>query len=112
MLGSFEPASKTPDLTPPGFTTMLREAGALPRGAVTSLEVTRRLETPVSHLCFATVTYSREAPRLPNCVLVKWPVEGTAAPDRGLPEVTFYKELAPSLSSPPIARCVAAAPTS
>jgi aminoglycoside phosphotransferase (APT) family kinase protein len=112
MPGSFEPPSKALDLTPPGFTAMLREAGALPRGAVTSLEVTQRLQTPVSHLCFATVTYSREAPQLPTCVLVKWPAEGSAAPDRGLPEVTFYKELAPSLSSPPIARCVAAAPMS
>lgn len=112
MPGSFEPAPETPHLTPPGFTAMLREAGALPQGAVTSLEISQRLQTTVSQLCFATVTYSQQVRELPNKVLVKWPLEGTAAPDRGRPELTFYKELAPALGSPPIARCVAAAPAS
>ena len=112
MLESFERAAETPDMTPPAFTEMLRAAGALPQGAVISLEITQRLQTTVSRLCFATVRYSRQAPPLPNRVLVKWPLDVSAAPDRGLPEVTFYEELAPALSSPPIVRCVAAAPSS
>ena len=112
MSRSSPSASEVPDLTPPGFTAMLRDAGALPRGAVTSFAITRRLRTTVSNLCFATITYSQDAPPLPNRVLVKWPLEGTVAPDRGLPERTFYNELAPSLSSPPLVRCVATAPLS
>ena len=91
---------------------MLREAGALSRGAVTSVEVKQRLDTIVSHLCFATVTYSDQAPPLPNDVLVKWPLVGGAAADKGLSEPTFYKQLGPALGSPPIARCVATAPAS
>ena len=91
---------------------MLREAGALSQASVTGVEVTQRLQTTVSNLCFATVTYSPQAPQLPNNVLVKWPLEGTPAPDKGLPEIAFYRELAPALSSPPIVRCVAVAPSS
>jgi hypothetical protein len=91
---------------------MLREAGALPQGTVTGFEITHRLQTTVSNLCFATVTCSADASPLPRNVLVKWPLEGTAAPDNGLPELTFYRELAPVLSSPPIVRRVAAAPSS
>src|SRR5690349_3238537 len=91
------------------FTAMLRDAGALPRGAVTSLEITKRVRTEVSHLCFATATYSDDAPQLPRNVMVKWPVEGGPAPEGGLPELTFYRKLAPALASPPIVRCVATA---
>ena len=91
---------------------MLREAGALPRGAITAVEVTRRLETSVSHLCFATVSYSRQAPPLPNELLVKWPLAGGAAADKGLSEPTFYDQLAPALASPPIVSCLATAPAS
>jgi aminoglycoside phosphotransferase (APT) family kinase protein len=40
---------------------------------------------------------------------MKWPVEQSPAPERGIPEVVFYRELAPSLSSPPIVRCLATA---
>jgi len=90
---------------------MLREAGALSQGAVTSLEITQRLQTTVSNLCFATLTYGPGAPRLPDNVVVKWPLESTAAPDKGVPELAFYRELAPDLSSPPIVRCVAVAPS-
>ena len=107
--GSVEPTS-APQLTAAGLTEMLREAGALPEGAVTSLEIARRLDTTISSLYFASVTYSEPAPPLPDRILVKWPLEGSAAPDAGLPEITFYNELAPSLSSPPMVRCVATAP--
>jgi len=91
---------------------MLREAGALPRGAVTRFEIRKQIQTTVSYLCFAQATYNREAPKLPGNVVVKWPIKGSAAPDRGLPELTFYKQLAPALTSPPIAHCVATAPAS
>jgi hypothetical protein len=104
--------TQTPNVTDRGLTAMLREAGALSNGLVTSVEVTHRLQTTVSNLCFATVTYTPHAPALPRNVVVKWPLEATPAPDNGLPEVAFYRELAPGLSSPPIVRCVAVAPTS
>jgi len=91
---------------------MLREAGALSQGAVTSLDITHRLQTTVSNLAFATVSYSQHAPQLPTSVMVKWPLESTPAPDKGLPELKFYRELAPDLGSPPIVHCVAAAPSS
>lgn len=104
-----EETRDAPDLTPAGFTRMLQEAGALPQGAVTSAAITQRQRTAVSNLCFARLTYSRQATKLPESVLVKWPLETTAGPDS---ELTFYTELAPSLGSPPIARCLAAAPLS
>ena len=84
-------------MTRRGLTAMLREAGALSQASVTGVEVTRRLQTTVSNLCFATVTYSPQAPQLPSKLLVKWPLEATAAPDKGLPELTFYRQLAPAL---------------
>ena len=90
---------------------MLRGAGTLSRGAVTSLEVTHRLQTTVSNLCFATVTYSPQVSTLPESIVVKWPLENTPAPDQGLPELAFYRDLAPALTSPPVARCVAVAPS-
>jgi hypothetical protein len=105
-------ASHSPNLTPTGLTTMLREAGALTQGTVTSVDITQRLNTTVSSLWFATITYGPNASRLPSHVVVKWPLERTPAPDRGLPELEFYTKLSPALRSPPIVRCVAAAPDS
>ena len=102
MPGFGKSATPMPDVTPRGVTTMLRDAGALSEGTVTGVEVTRRLQTTVSNLCFATITYSPQAPRLPNNLLVKWPLEATAAPGNGLPELQFYRELAPALGCPPI----------
>jgi hypothetical protein len=91
---------------------MLREGGRLARGAVTGVEVRRRLQTTVSHLCFARLTYDDEASGLPNDVLMKWPLAGGAAADQGLSEPAFYKQIAPDLGSPPIVRCIASAPPS
>ena len=108
----FEPESEAPQLTAPGFTALLRDAGALPAGTVTRMTITRRLRTTVSQLCFARVAYSPDAPPLPTRLLVKWPLADSPAPGKGLPEVQFYRELAPGSSSPPIVRCVAAAPAS
>jgi hypothetical protein len=51
-------------------------------------------------------------PKLPDRLVLKWPVEHSPAPEGGCPEITFYRELAPALSAPPLVRCLATAPSS
>lgn len=93
-----------------GLTNALRAAGTLQNGDVVSVEITDQRQTSVSHLRFLSVEFSAEAtPRLPNRLLLKWPQDQSAAPDRGGAETIFYRELAPALTSPPIARCLATA---
>jgi hypothetical protein len=89
---------------------MLRDAGALARGSVVAVRVSKRLTTTVSQLCFATLRYSARATPLPARVLIKSPLASMAT--AGETERTFYAQLAPHLPSPPIARCLATAPES
>ena len=107
----------TPDYlptTPAELSAALYSSGALEEGEILSVETTWRIETTVSHLWFLEVEYSpRSCPELPGRLVVKWPAEESPAPEQGFPEVFFYRELAPTLPSPPIVRCLAtASPTS
>jgi hypothetical protein len=98
-------------LTAEHLSVVLRDYGSLRKGVVTKALVAKRVQTTVSHLWFLIVNYSSDAtPGLPNRLVVKWPVVGSAAPEQGTAEPTFYRDLAPHLSSPPIVRCLAAAP--
>ncbi|HKR21858.1 MAG TPA: aminoglycoside phosphotransferase family protein [Pyrinomonadaceae bacterium] len=66
----------------------------------------------ISNLWFFEVVYTAgSSPKLPTRLLLKWPLEHSPAPERGEPELVFYRELAPALSSPPMVRCLATAPT-
>jgi aminoglycoside phosphotransferase (APT) family kinase protein len=104
-------SSDSPPTTPAGLTAALYEAGTLRHGAVVSVAISKRLETMISHLWFLDVDYSTDSsPKLPNCLLLKWALKESAAPEQGDPEVVFYRELAPSLPSPPVVRCLATAP--
>ena len=89
------------------LTEALDASGALQHGEVTSVEVTRQVQTTISHLWFLQVTYTTGATNLPTQLLVKWPLERSPAPDHA--ECLFYRELAASFSSPPIVRCLATA---
>jgi hypothetical protein len=90
------------------LTDALRAAGTLRQGDVVSIEITDQRQTSVSHLQFLAVEFSADAaPALPNRFLLKWPQDLSPTPDRA--ETTFYRELAPELTSPPIARCLATA---
>lgn len=101
----------SPPTTPAALTAALCEAGTLQRGKIVSVAITKRLETMISHLWFLEIVYSADSsPRLPDRLLLKWALKESAAPEHGDPEVVFYRELAPSLPSPPIVRCLAAAP--
>jgi thiamine kinase-like enzyme len=92
------------------LTEVLRDAGRLNEGSVVTCEITERLQTGVSHLWFLDVSYdSHSPPDLPNHVVLKWPVENSAAPQNGASETTFYRDLAPGMASPPIVRCLATA---
>ena len=99
-----------------GLTEMLRGAGALPGGSVDQVEIDLKIETSVSNLCFLTVRYSADAPALPAHLVVKWSPDGAKSnPADSLNpaitrEISFYANLAPSLPSPPVVRCVAFAP--
>jgi hypothetical protein len=92
------------------LTSALRTAGTLRDGDVVSVEITGQRQTSVSHLRFLSVEFSPgTTPELPKRFLLKWPQDQSPAPDRGGAETTFYRELAPGLSSPPIAGCLATA---
>lgn len=105
------PAPDSPPATPLELSSALYAAGTLTHGAIISATITERLQTQVSNLWFIEVDYAAgSSPELPNRLVLKWPVEQSPAPERGLPELVFYRELAPALPSPPIVRCLATAP--
>jgi len=108
-----DPSPDSLPTTPAALTAALHDAGTLRRGAIVTVEITKRLETMISHLWFLEVAYSADSsPKLPYRLLLKWALKESVAPERGDPEVVFYRELAPSLPSPPIVRCLATAPIS
>jgi hypothetical protein len=105
------PTPHSAPTTPHGLTSALRTAGTLRHGEVASVEVTEQIQTTVSSLHFLKVSYSAGAtPSLPERLLLKWPLERSADAERVGEESVFYREIAPTLPSPPIVRCLATAP--
>lgn len=96
--------------TPVELSSAFYAAGTLREGEILKVEITERIETPVSHLWFMEVGYTAgSSPELPNRLVLKWPIAQSPAPERGEPEVSFYRELAPALPSPPMVQCLATA---
>ena len=108
------PASESAPTTPKQLSSALYSTGTLRHGAILKVEIHKRIETPVSNLWFIEVEYAPgSSPQLPNRLVVKWPAVESPAPEQGVPEVVFYRELAPMCLSPLIVRCLAtASPTS
>lgn len=105
------PTKYSPPTTPGELTSALCAAGSLREGTILTVKITEQLDTTVSHLWFLEVDFSANStPKLPNRLVLKWPVEHSPAPERGDPERVFYQELAPALPSPPMVRCLATAP--
>ena len=101
----------SPPTTPSELTSALTAAGTLRQGAILSVEINRKFQSTISNLWFLEVEYAAgSSPELPNRLVLKWPVEQSPAPERGEPEIVFYRELAPALSSPPMVQCLATAP--
>ena len=91
--------------------TTLSELTSALNAEVISVEITKRIQTPISNLWFLEVGYGAGfSPELQNRLLLKWPIEQSPAPERGEPELVFYRELAPALPSPPMVQCLATAP--
>ena len=100
----------SPPTKPDELTSALYAAGTLREGAVLKVAITTRIKTTISNLWFLEVDYAEgSSPRLPNRLLLKWTVEQSPAPERGEPELVFYRELAPELPSPPMVQCLATA---
>ncbi len=105
------PTPDSPPTTPAELSYALTAAGSLRQGAIVRISITERINTGISNLWFLEVEYSTDSsPKLPDRLVLKWPVEQSPAPERGGPELMFYRELAPSLSSPPMVHCLATAP--
>jgi aminoglycoside phosphotransferase (APT) family kinase protein len=104
----------TPDslpTTPFELSSVLHGANALQQGEVLSVAITEQIQAMVSNLWFLEVDYAAgSSPKLPNRLLLKWPLDDSPAPERGAAEVVFYRELAPALPSPPMVHCLATAP--
>jgi Ecdysteroid kinase-like family len=76
------------------------------RREVTELHLELEHRTPISTLHFITLTYTSDAPPdLPRHIAVKSPLVQVSGDG---PEVVFYRDVAPNLATPPIARCLAA----
>ena len=85
---------------------LLRHSGTLPSGEITEVHLDLEHKAPISTLHFLTVTYSSDAPSdLPRHIVVKSPLIQVSGEG---PEVQFYRDVAPLLAKPPIARCLAA----
>ena len=98
--------------TPVELTSALHEAGTLQTGAIIRVDITERIQTPISHIWLLEVEYApNSSPELPNRFFLKWPIKQSPAPERGEPELVFYRELAAALPSPPVVRCLATAPS-
>lgn len=105
------PTPDSPPTTPSELTSAFYDSGTLQHGTIVNVTITKRIETMISNLWFLEVVYSSDSsPTLPDRLLLKWALKESAAPERGDPEVVFYRELAPSLPSPPVVRCLATAP--
>ena len=105
------PTPHSAPTTPYELTSVLHAAGTLERGDVTSVEITEQTQTTVSSLQFLKASFSAgSTPSLPERLLLKWPLERSADPERVGAESTFYREVAPTLPAPPIVRCLATAP--
>ena len=84
----------------------LHRSGTLPHGAVAEVHLELEFESPISKLFFLTATYSADAPPdLPRRLVVKTPHPSTFGD--GNSEVKFYRQIAPILGTPPLARCLA-----
>ena len=110
----------------------MADALGLPRGDVASVRVTSTPSTGHSWLTFFEVTYRGAAatslparlvskhkapPQVPPQALLQVPPQPTpASPQRArvapMREVTFYRQFAAGLPSPPVVRCLAARETS
>ena len=99
-------------ITPAELSSVLSAAGTLQEGAVIKVEITERIQTPISNLWFFEVNYSKGSlPELPNHLVLKWALNNSPAPERGEPEIIFYRELASAFPSPPMVHCLATAPS-
>jgi len=97
--------------TPAELSAAFYASGTLREGAIVKATITKRIQLPISHLWFVEVEYAAgSSPEPPNRILLKWPVQVQRHQNVGGPELVFYRELAPELSSPPIVRCLATAP--
>lgn len=90
------------------LTRWLRSFGTLSAGAVTSVRIELEFETTISRLVFLSVSYSRDAsPDLPVRLVVKSSLFPPAVGDGRTAEAQFYRQLAPSVATPPLIRCFA-----
>lgn len=75
------------------------------RADITGVHVDLEYKTHISNLYFLTVTYTSDAPSdLPRRIVVKSPLVQASGDG---PEVQFYRDVAPILSTPPVVRCLA-----
>src|SRR5438034_8644723 len=87
----------------------LRRSGTLPCGEITDVRIELEFKTTISKLVFLTATYSDDAPaNLPRRVVVKSPLVQGTREDYSHGDLQVYSLLAPSLRTPPLARCLAA----
>ena len=106
------PDPDSPPTTPLELSSAFYNSGTLRQGAIVNVAITERVQTPISNLWFFEVVYAADSsPKLPNRLVLKWALEESPAPERGDPEVVFYRQLAPALPSPPLVQCLATAPT-
>ncbi|HEU4510024.1 MAG TPA: aminoglycoside phosphotransferase family protein [Pyrinomonadaceae bacterium] len=91
------------------LSSWLHRSGSLPSGTVNHVQIDLEFEATTSKLVFLNVEYSAEAPAdLPQSLVVKIPVDSSAIGDRSS-EVQFYRQVASSIGSPPLVRCLATA---
>ena len=89
------------------LSSWLHSSGTLPRGTVTDVRIDLEFEATFSRLVFLDVTYSADASAdLPQRLVVKSPLVSSSAVE-GRSEVQFYRQVASSIGSPPLVRCLA-----
>ena len=95
------------DLSPSAATlsSWLHRSGSLPSGNIIHVHIDLEHKTTISTLYFLTVTYTSDAPPdLSRHIVVKSPLVQASGVG---PEVQFYRDVAPALATPPVARCLA-----
>lgn len=95
-------------LTAATLSRWLRSSGALPNGEVAGLTIDLEHQTEISKLVFLTATYSPDSPtNLPCSLVVKTSLARPSGVDYSSTELQFYRNLAPTLPTPPVVRCLA-----
>lgn len=98
--------SSAAEITPSWLTDVLLQHRSLAGARVTDVAVESTSSTPLSAIATLHVTYAPDAPAgAPHRLFLKMSKDGVERAVGARKEATFYREIAPAMTDPPVPRC-------